>query len=152
MAKYYAKFSRPVLSTVASVGELRANTASPTRLKIYELNFGINTNPPANNVYSWQLQRITTAGTSTAITPQARDPADAASNAVAGANETIEPTYTANAIQYYQDLNQQMSWKWTAKDGDEIVVPAITLNGLGILTPTAPVGNSGNMTISYNQE
>ncbi len=123
-------------STSASLGSLSAPGSSMRRVKIYDAIFGSEATP-ADNAFLWQYQRTTAAGTSTAVTPQPLDPADAACAAVAGQNHTVEPTYTANAILLTVPLNQRPTFRWVAKDGKELVIPATANAGIGIKTPTA---------------
>lgn len=123
-------------SASASVGAVSAPGSSMRRYKLYEFVFG-SEGAPADVANLWQIQRTTAAGTSTAVTPQLLDTADAAVVTVAGQNHTIEPTYTAGAVVADAPLNQKATYRWIAAPGKEIVVPATASNGLGIKTPTA---------------
>jgi len=123
-------------STTASLGSLVAG-ASPRRGKIVEATIGSEATA-ADNPFLYLFQRITTAGTSTAVTPSAIDPGDTvAANAAGGQNYTIEPTYTAGLVMLRLPLNQRATFRWVAQPGNEIVWPATQNNGIGIQTPTA---------------
>jgi hypothetical protein len=82
----------------------------------------------------------TAAGTSTGVTPQNLDPADATTEYDAGENHTIEPTYTAGAILLNIPLNQRATFRWVAAPGGELVFPATASNGAGIETDTISTG------------
>jgi hypothetical protein len=93
---------------------------------------------PADNAFQYRLQRCTAAGTSTAVVPQAIDPADVATESDAGENHTVEPTYTAAAIILHVALNQRATFRWQAvRDDCRLVYPATASNGFGIQTPVA---------------
>lgn len=107
-------------------------SAATIRPSIYFFTIG-TTGTPADNAVIWIWQRYTAAGTSTAVTPQALDPADPASLASAGENATVEPTYTAAAILFNLGLNARATYNWWAQDGRGMKAPATAANGLGLL-------------------
>lgn len=135
MAKYATDFTRTA-STTASVGTLVADATRPRRQKWYDLVMGSHASA-ADNPFLYVMQRCTAAGTSTAVTPQPLDPADAATEADAGENHTIEPTYTAAALLLNIPLNQRATFRWVAAPGGEMVTPATASNGIGVATPTS---------------
>lgn len=135
MARYSAEMNRTASLTLA-VGSLTSDATTPRRQKLYEFDFGSEA-APADNSFLWQLQRCTTAGTSTGVTPTALDPADAAALADVGENHTITPTLTAGAILLSIPLNQRATFRWVAAPYGELVIPATASNGIAIETPTA---------------
>jgi hypothetical protein len=135
MAKYAVECNRTA-STTLSVGTVTADGTRPRRGKLFDLMFGSEATP-ADNVFLWQVQRCTAAGTSTGVTPFPLDPADAATEADAGENHTVDATVTANAILLSIPLNQRASYRWVAAPGGELVYPATAANGLAVRTPTA---------------
>lgn len=100
------------------------------RLKLQYASIG--SDATADNAVEAVIQRITTAGTSTAITPQLLDPADGVASAVAGQAHSAEPTYTAGAIMLSLFGHQRASIQWYAPPGGEIVVPVTNNAGLGL--------------------
>lgn len=107
------------------------NAASGTalrRIKLYDILIGTN-GTPADNEVEWDVSRMTAAGTGTASTPTALDPADAAALTVGTNDYTIEPTVTANSSIWYVAVNQRASYRWVAAPGSEFVVPATNLAG-----------------------
>ena len=135
MAAYAVEMNRTA-STTASLGSIVADATRPRRGRWYDITHGSEASP-ADNAFRYIVQRCTAAGTSTAVTPQALDPADAATESDAGENHTAEPTYTANAILLAVGLNQRATYRWVATPGRELVYPATASNGLGIQTPSA---------------
>jgi hypothetical protein len=129
-----------------------ADATRPRRIKAAYLTLGSDATP-ADNAAEYNLQRFTAAGTSTAVTPQPLDPADAATEADAGEAHSIEPTYTANAVMLNFMANQRATFQWYAAPGYEIVVPATASNGLGVLSVT--VGGSAvnvGCTIHFEEQ
>ena len=126
-------------STTASVGTITADATRPRRLKWYDIIFGAQ-GTVGDNPFLYTIQRCTAAGTSTAVVPQPLDPADAATEADAGENHTIEPTYTANTILLNEPLNQRASYQYNATPGMEIVLPQTASNGMGCQTDTITTG------------
>lgn len=135
MANYSVKLARTA-STTASLGTVVADATRPRRGKVYDLVLGSEASP-ADNAFLYTVQRCTAAGTSTAVTPQPLDPADAATEFDAGENHTVEPTYTSNAFVLRIALNQRATFRWVAAPGGELVYPATASNGFGIQTPTS---------------
>lgn len=135
MANYAVRLQRTA-STTASLGTIGAGATRPRRGKWYDLVLGSEASP-ADNAFLYIVQRCTALGTSTSVTLQPLDPADAATEELAGQNHTIEPTYTANLIVLTVPLNQRATFRWVAAPGGELVFPATASNGLGIQTPTS---------------
>ncbi len=135
MGNYAVQMNRTASATLP-VGSITADATRPRRMKLYDLVFGAEATP-ADGVFLLTAQRVTAAGTSTAVTPQALDPADAATENDAGENHTIDATATANAILLAIALNQRATFRWVAAPGGELVTPATASNGLALYTPTA---------------
>jgi hypothetical protein len=135
MARYAVELRRTA-STTASLGSVTADATRPRRIKLYYVSFGSEATP-ADNAFLYRVRRCTAAGTSTAVTPTALDPADAATEQDAGENHTVEPTYTSGSEQLVVPLHQRATFQWTAGQGREIVIPATAANGLGVETPTS---------------
>jgi hypothetical protein len=135
LGAYVVQMNRTA-STSLSLGTWVADATRPRRLKFYDLVVGSEASP-ADNAFLYIVQRCTTAGTLTGVTPSPIDPADAATESDAGENVTIEPTYTANLVMLALPLNQRATFRWVANPGSEITTPATASNGLGIQTTTA---------------
>lgn len=108
-------------------------SAATVRPELYDVVVG-SVATPADNAAQYYVQRFTAAGTVTAVTPQALDPADPAALVTAGVNASVEPTYTAGAIMLRVPKNQRATFRWVAREGGEIKSPATAANGLGILS------------------
>lgn len=135
MGNYAVQMNRTA-STTASLGTVGADATRPRRGKWYDVIFGSEASA-ADNPFLYIVQRCTALGTSTSVTPQPLDPADAATESDAGENHTIEPTYTANAVLLAIALNQRATFRWVAPPSGELVYPATASNGLGVQTPTS---------------
>lgn len=128
-AKYTASGSQTLTTSATTALGLTAATASLRRAFIGEFIIA-DVGTPADNVVLHTAQRVTAAGTATAVTPTKLDPADAASDTVAGENHTVEPTYTASEEVLEVALNTRATFRWVAAPGYEIVIPATNVNGV----------------------
>ena len=135
MARYSVLMQRTASPTL-SVGGIQAPGAGMRRFELYELVIGSEA-AGADNPFLWQVQRSTTAGTSTAVTPLALNPADAAAVTVGGSNFTVDPTLTAAALPLSIPLNQRATFRWVAAPRGGIIVAATANAGLAIRTPTS---------------
>ena len=124
--------------------------ATAHRIKVYDLVCGSDATP-ADNAAEYVLQRYTVDGTSTAVTPLALDPADAAALAEAGEAHSVEPTYTANAIALQWAQNQRATFRWVAAPGGEIIVPATADSGVGVQVITVS-GSAVNTNVMIHFE
>jgi hypothetical protein len=138
-------------SAALSAANLNAPAASMKRIKLYDLTLG-SEGTPADVANLWSVQRTTTAGTATAITPNPLDPADAACVATASGLTTVQPTITANSTLLAIGLNQKASFRWVAAPGSELVVPAIASNGLTLTTPAVGSTVSCTATILFQEQ
>lgn len=117
-------------SRITVLGLISATTVRPA---IFAFTIGAS-GSPVDRVIEWILQRFTAAGTSTSVTPHARDPAyQGLALATAGQNHTVEPTYTSGAIVHDVSLHQKATFAWQAYDSKaRIVLPATAANGVGV--------------------
>lgn len=138
-------------TNTAATSILGLTSAATVRPKIYDLIMGSDATP-ADNAGEYVLQRYTAAGTVTAVTPQALDPADPSALSSAGEAHSAEPTYTANAIMLQWAQNQRATFRWVASPGGEIVLPATAANGVGL--QVIGIGGSAvnmNATIHFEE-
>lgn len=132
MARYSVLGQRTASTTLAALSTT-ADATRPRRGKWYYADFGAEA-AAADNPFLWQVQRCTAAGTSTGVTPQPLDPADAATEFDAGHIHTVNPTFTANAFVLSVPLNQRSTFRWEAGIYGELTWPATASNGFGVLT------------------
>jgi hypothetical protein len=140
MGKYAVDFQRTssTTATVASIGAV--STTQTRRGRIYDIMLGSEATP-ADAAILWGMRRYTAAGTSTAVVPQALDPADAAFLGQAGENHTVEPTPGGATLHLLNiPLNQRATFRWVAAPGGEIVWPATTANGVFLDTDIISTG------------
>lgn len=150
MAKYSVDGQDTNTAATTILGVDAGTTAR--RGKVYDLIVGSDATP-ADNAAEYNLQRYTVDGTSTAVTPQALDPADAAALAEAGEAHSVEPTYTANAVLLNIMTNQRATFRWVAAPGGELVYPATADNGIGLqsITVAGSAVNTG-ATIHFEEQ
>ena len=131
-----------------------AGTAA-CRAKIF--HFAMSTSgAAADGVLEFILQRFTAAGTTTAVTPRNLDATDAsAAVGVAGANATVEPTYTANSSLFDEGVNQRATYTWNAwTEGAQLCTPCTAASGIGIaaLSSVAPAYTGTALAHFHHEE
>ena len=143
---YSVDGQRAVASPTKTLLGITATTA--IRPNVFDMYLGSSATP-ADNALLWYIQRSTAAGTSTAVTPQALDPADPAATATAGQNHTVEPTYTASAILFHLALNQRATVRAALDPSAPIVAPATANNGLGLYPVHSSFTSNVDATLYY---
>jgi len=143
---YVVQGTRNVASPTATAVTLTATSA--VRPNIYDIILGSSATP-ADNPILWQMQRITAAGTNTNYTPVALDPSDPSATAVAGVNNTVEPTYTSNAYLLRIGLNQRATHRWIADPDAPIRLPATASNGVGLYPVNSSFTGAVDFTLFY---
>jgi hypothetical protein len=151
MAKYGVELTKAITSVTVGLGSIEAAAANPRREAIYDTIYGSAAAPPNDNVFLFEWNRTTTASTGTAVTPNALDPADPAAVALAKQNNTVNGTNTAGAIPLAVPLNQRSTFRWVAKDGSELIIPAVAANGFEINTPTAQNTPAATVAVLFEE-
>jgi hypothetical protein len=124
------------------------------RVKMYDLLVGTN-GTPADNSMEWTVQRMTAGSTQTytgivSSRANALDPADASMAAMAYINSSAETgtqAFTAGTNPLYVGVNQRASYRWVAAPGSEIVIAAVSSNGLAVRSKSA-TGYTGTSTVT----
>lgn len=129
-AKYAASGSQTLSSSLITALSLSAATASLRRAFVGEFIIA-DVGTPADNVVLHTVQRGSTSGTGTAVTPTRLDLADAESDTVAKENHTSEPTYTSTEELAEIPLNTRATFRWVAAPGYELVIPATNEASIG---------------------
>lgn len=130
---------------------LTAATATLKRAKVYDVMVGTD-GTPADNAVVYDISRQTAAGTSTAATPTALDPADAASGTVGSVNFTAEGTITAASSVFSIAMNQRASYRWVAAPGSELVIPATNLAGFALRAKSPGYTSTAVGTILFQDQ
>lgn len=138
-------------STAKTIASLTAATATLRRAFIYEAIFGAAQVPNAADCeIVWDLIRISTVGTGSAVTPSPLDAADAASGTVGTVNNTAEPT-TGVSLDVIA-LNQRNSQRWIARDDkSRIVVPATNVNGVALRAKSSTYTNIVLASLKFDE-
>lgn len=138
MAKYAfsngnAGSAQNLTTTYKTLLDITAATGATTlrRCWVYDVLLGVD-GTPADNAIVWKVDRQTSTGTRSAVTPPPLDFGDAAALITCGANTTIEGIITAATQLLEVAVNQRASYRWVAAPGGELVVPATNVAGLGV--------------------
>lgn len=149
MAGKYSAHGDQNLSS-STITALHVVGASTTRGFVKDVVIG-NSGTPADLTSIHTCQRITAAGTSTAVTPTKLDLADGAAECVCGENHTAEPTYTANTEIWEIPLNHRATFRWVAAPGMEIVLPATANAGVGFSSLHASATTLWDVTAMWEE-
>src|SRR5262245_50039423 len=153
MAKYslsnsMAGTQQTLTTTYKTVWDITSLTGATTlrRAWIYDVMFDAD-GAPADNTVVYVINRQTTTGTRTTATPAPLDAGDAAALITCGVNTTVEPTITASTQLIERAINQKSSYRWCTIPGSgaELVVPAITTNGIGARAKGLSSGYAGTV-------
>lgn len=137
MAKFTAAFAKSPTNTGVGVMSLEAPASAPRRIKLSDLIVGSDVVQLGTSAWRFDLQRSTSAAAGTPVPLQPLDPSDTGLVSSVKSALTANGALTANAVVLSIPLMQQATLRWVAKDGYEIVVPAIGSNGLHLMTPVA---------------
>lgn len=134
-----------IQTTIAATKTALNLTGGTTcRPRLCDLRLTTTGAPTTDAQVNVRLQRSTTAGTGTSVTPSPTDPSDPASIATALSDLSAEPTYAAGQVMNWF-FNPRSVIQWAAYDPrGEILVPATASNGLGAQV-VAIGGSTGNM-------
>lgn len=133
------------------VGVNAASGTALRRIKVYDLLFG-TTGTPADNYVTWDVSRMTAAGTGTSTTPTILDPADSAALTVATSNYTVEPTVTAASSLLNVGVNQRASYRWVAAPGSELVAPATNLAGFVVRALSGGYTGTASASMMFQEQ
>lgn len=154
-----ANYAAPILVAPVSTAFKTAGalwSSGTRRIMLYETEFGqTGTLASTDCQDQWDLSRFgnTSVLTATAVVPNLLDPADSSPLAVFQNNATTELTYTTAAFGLNLkswSINQRGSYRWRAlDDGDNIIIPATNMSGVGLRTLSSGFTATGIGNISF---
>lgn len=127
--RYSINGEAPVNSPTKSLLGVTSGGANLKRPAIYDFYLSASATP-GDNAVLWKAQRHTAAGTSTAFTPVATDPADTAADCSSGYAHSVEPTYTASSFLFWLALNTRASHRAILDPNGPLIGPATGSNGI----------------------
>ena len=104
---------------------------------------------PADQVTQFQLKRFTAPGTNTAYVPRPRGNNANVAAAIAGFNNSVEPTYGGVTPEAQFSLNQRATFQLIFVPGMEIWLPPTANNGVAIFSNAVSTGYAADFTIDY---
>lgn len=150
MANYGAYLTKGTTSITVGIGSIEAPAAAMRRVALYDVVCG-SPAAAADGTFDFQLNRTTTAATGTAVTPNPLDLADPAAVTLAKQNNTVQGTNTAGSIPLGIPQNQRATFRWVARQGSELIIPATAANGFSLNTPTAIGTPAASATILFTE-
>jgi hypothetical protein len=146
-----------VATTTAAVANPRTigniNQPATARVRAYLEQFVLSiSGTPGDNSVLFTLQRTTTTGTVTSVTPAATDTGgDTSITLVAGENATAEPTYTSATELFDNALNGRATLVMVYAPGRERIVPLTNSAGLGMKATHASYTGNANVTFEWHE-
>jgi hypothetical protein len=154
-----SNFEAPLLQGTVSTAYKTAGawwSVGSHRVMTYELEFGQTGGLSSSDCQcQWDVSRFSSTNILTATTVVANllDPADGTAVTIFANNATTELTYTsagAGLALKNWGINQRGSYRWRAlDDGDNLVIPATNLAGLGIRTLSTSFASSAVGNVSF---
>lgn len=154
-----ANFEGPVLQGTVSTAYKTAGalwSVGSRRVMVYEIEFGQTGSLASTDCQcQWDLSVFSSTNilTATTVVLNKLDPADGTAVTIFANNATTELTYTTagNGLSLKNwAINQRGSYRWRAlDDGDNIMIPATNLTGVGLRTLSSNFTGSavGNISI-----
>jgi len=143
MGYYVAAGNQATLTTTAKTAVNTTAPATGRRHKYSEIVMGAVANPNATDTaLTFDVVRLTTAGsTSTALTPNPSDLADAAATTVVGVNVTSEGSgASTNTYLALFALNQRNTVRWVAVQESQMMIFPTTQSAGGAIRCLAASG------------
>lgn len=138
MPRYSAPFTKTNSDSVRQLVEV-LSSATVQRTKWYAFVIGCVTTP-ADAIYEYCVRRVTGSATGTSLTPNPLDAQDAACRGTAKHVITADATSFAAGTELFRSpVHHRAAYTWQAADGQELVGPATSSNGLsaGLATASA---------------
>lgn len=126
--------------------------SSARRFKIFDINIAAGSAPASTDTnIQFDLSRHTAAGTNTAYTMLAADPADANWTSVGGVNNTVEPTISGTPSLFNLAMNQRAPFRWQTYlgSGAELMLPATANNGASLRALSAGYTGAAGGTVYF---
>jgi hypothetical protein len=155
MANYEAPILQGTVATTYKSSALVYSSGS-RRIMAYEIEFGQSGALSSTDCQcQWDVSRFSSTNilTATSVVPNPLDPADGTCLALFLNNATTELTYTTAGVGLSLKnwgINQRGSYRWRAlDDGDNLIIPATNLVGLGIRTLSSNFTGSAVGNLSF---
>lgn len=155
----FANYEAPILQGTVATTYKTAGALWSTgtrRIQLYEIEFGQTGALSSTDCQaSWDLSRFgaTAILTATAVIPNLLDTADSSPLAQFANAALAELTYTtagAGLSLRSWAINQRGSYRWrTLDDGDQIMIPATAVTGVGLRVLSSNFTSSGVGSISF---
>lgn len=137
MADTFSVILTRTASTSLPVGSINADGSSPEIGKLRHLTFGCSATP-ADYMFVLRVQRCTTAGTGTSVTPTDISTGTATASTDCYQAHTVTPTLTSGKVLLEVPVHQRATYSFYASTNYELAWPATATNGLALLTPVGP--------------
>jgi len=146
----YTATTRAAVANPRTIGRIGHDASAVQRGCLTRMTIS-SSGTPADNAIIWTLQRCTTTGTMTSVTPAVRDVADGAADLTASENASAEPTYTASTELFDHAINQRATLIVVYDERNEIIIPATANNGLGVKAAHSAFTGNAECTLTWTE-
>lgn len=150
-----ASFS--ISGNIAAVGSAIKTALSATQPsaatalgKMHRVHLG-SVGTPTDASLEWVIQRTSTLGTGTAVTPTDEDDSGSTATILGRSNYTAEPTYVANTVLFDQGINQRAAFTIMLAPGREWRMQVTNNRGIGIGVKHASFTSTANAVSAWDE-
>ena len=147
--RYAATGTQDVTTTSPGDSSLSVIGVAATRGRLYDVIVGTK-GTPADNALEW-LGRFfdTSAGTGTGVVPVPLDEGSApAAQVTAAEDHSVEPTAAGTPVLDF-GLNQRATFRWVVAPDGELVIPAVTTEGVFFTAIAASYTGEADVTAQW---
>lgn len=145
---HYATTCTAAVGNPRTIGALIASTSRRGRIFMFAIG---SYDTPADAAIKWILQRFTTAGTATSVTPKPLDPGEVAAQLSGAENYSSEPGYTSAEELFQVGLNQRAPFAYHCRPGAEFIIPQTSANGIGMKAQNASATPNVELTLHHQE-
>lgn len=151
MASFSASGNIAAVATTIKTAVTATQPAAATALgKVHRVHLG-SVGTPTDASLEWVIQRTSTLGTATTVTPTDEDDSGSTSTILGRSNYTVEPTYISNTVLFDQGLNQRAAQTIMFASGREWRLQVTNNRGIGAGVKHASFTSTANAVVAWDE-
>lgn len=150
MASFSISGNTAVTTTRKTVASTTQPAAATALGKLHRVHLG-SVGTPTDASIEWQIQRTSTLGTGTAVTPVDEDDSGSTPTILGRSNYTAEPTYVANTVLFDLGINQRAAHTIMLGPGREWRMAVTNNRGIGIGALHASFTSTVNAVMAWDE-
>lgn len=151
MASFSISGNIAAVSTTIKTATSATQPAAATALgKMHRVHLG-SVGTPTDASLEWVIQRTSTLGTATTVTPTDEDDSGSTATIIGKSNYTVEPTYVASTVLFDQGINQRSAFTIMLSPGREWRLQVSNNRGIGIGVKHASFTSTANAVCAWDE-